>query len=404
LQSAVQSGSVPMPVIDDKLVRRFATMMRQGIFDSPPGNQPLPIQQDGVLARQLAEAGMVLLKNNGILPLQASVLSSVAIIGPYGAAAKTGGGGSAYVTPAYTVDPVPGIQARLRPGVSVKFADGSDLNVAALLAQSSDAAIVMVGDSEAEGSDHSIALSGTQDQLIETVAAFNANTVVVIKSGSPVLMPWVNDVPAILEAWYPGEEDGNAVAAVLFGEVNPSGKLPVTFPQKMADVAASTPAQYPGVNGVVNYSEGVFVGYRHWDASNEQPLFPFGHGLSYTSFSYQNLVIAPESFSSNGLSGQTVTVDFDVTNTGTLVGSEVTQLYIGMPSTVVPQPPQQLKGFQKITLDPGQTGHVHLVLDQRAFSYWDVTNHNWQIAPGTYQIYVGSSSRDIRLQSQVNVD
>jgi len=236
------------------------------------------------------------------------------------------------------------------------------------------------------------------------VAASNSNTVAVIKSGSPVLMPWLNNVPAILEAWYPGEEDGNAVAAVLFGEVNPSGKVPVTFPQSATDGAANTPVQYPGVNGIVSYSEGVFVGYRHWDAANRQPLFPFGHGLSYSNFSYQNLAIVPESFSANGNPAQTVMVDFDVTNTSPLFGAEVAQLYIGMPSSSVPQPPQQLKGFQKIALEPGQTGHVHLELDQRSFSYWDVIRRNWQIAPGLYQINIGSSSRDIRLQGQIAVN
>jgi beta-glucosidase len=344
-----------------------------------------------------------LLKNSGMLPLRASELHSIALIGPYAVAAKTGGGGSAGVTPAYTVDPVPGLQARLGPGVSVRLADGSNITEVVSLAQSVDVAIVMVGDDEAEGSDHAIALSGTQDQLVQSVAAANSRTVVVIKSGSPVLMPWVNNVPAILEAWYPGEEDGNAVAAVLFGDVNPSGKLPITFPKNLGDVPANTPAQYPGVNGIATYSEGVFVGYRHYDTQNIEPLFSFGHGLSYTTFSYQSLAITPESFSLSGNPGQTVTVEFDITNAGSLYGAEVGQLYLGMPSTAVLQPPKQLKGFQKVALEPGQTRRVRLVLDSRSFSYWDVNSHSWQIAPGTYQIMVGSSSRDIRLLGQIEV-
>jgi len=397
LSTAVQSGQVPMSVIDDKLTRRFTTMIRFGIFDNPPANQPVPTQADGVVARQIAEAGMVLLKNtNSILPLDASQLHTIAVIGPYASTAKTGGGGSSQVTPAYTVAPVAGIQARVGPGVTVNLATGTNLSQAVSVAQSADVAIVMVGDDEAEGADHPISLSGNQDQLVQQVAAANPRTIVVMKSGSAILMPWVGAVPAILEAWYPGEEDGNAVAGVLFGDVNPSGKLPLTFPVNVADLPANTPAQYPGVNNVANYSEGVFVGYRYFDANNIQPLFPFGFGLSYTSFSYASLAVAK--------SGASVTLDFDVTNTGTRSGAEVAQIYIGMPgSTDVPQPPKQLKGFQKLQLQPGQSGHVHLTLDQRAFSYWDVSTHSWQIAPGTYQLYIGSSSRDIRLQGQVTL-
>ena len=395
LMSAVQSGAVAMPVIDDKLTRRFATMMRLGVFDSSPINPslnpPLAIQQDGVSARQIAEAGMVLLKNaGGVLPLDAGKLHSIAVVGPYAAHAKTGGGGSSQVTPAYTVDPLPGLQSRVGPGVTITTADGTDIAKAAALAQAADAAIVMVGDDETEGSDHSISLSGTQDQLVQSVAAANARTVVVVKSGSPVLMPWVNSVPAILEAWYPGEEDGNAVAAVLFGDVNPSGKLPVTFPQKLADLPTNAPAQYPGVNGTENYSEGVLVGYRYFDANRIQPLFPFGHGLSYTGFRYSNLTPTAEG------------VEFDLTNTGSAGGAEVAQVYIGMPSQPgVPQPPAQLKGFRKVFLAAGQTTHIYMPMDSRAFSYWDVSSHAWKIAPGSYQILVGSSSRDVRLQGQV---
>jgi beta-glucosidase len=391
LQSAVNGGQVPMSVIDDKLIRRFATMIRFGIFDNPPTNQTVPTQADGVIARQIAEDGMVLLKNDGaMLPLNASQLHTIAVIGPYASKAMTGGGGSSQVVPAYTVDPVPGIQNRVGASVSVTLADGSNIARAVSLAQGADVAIVMVGDSEAEGSDHPISLSGNQDQLVQAVAAANPHTVVVVKSGSAVLMPWAGSVAAILEAWYPGEEDGNAVAAVLFGDANPSGKLPLTFPVNVSDLPANTPAQYPGVNNVANYSEGVLVGYRYFDANHIQPLFEFGRGLSYTTFSYSNLVV-----------GGTGSVDFDVTNSGGLAGAEAAQVYIGMPSSAVPEPPQQLKGFQKVMLQPGQTGHVHLDLDQRAFSYWDVNSHSWLVASGTYRILVGSSSRDIRLQGQV---
>jgi beta-glucosidase len=387
LKTAVQAGQVPMSMIDDKLIRRFTTMIRFGIFDNPPTNTPVPTQADGILARQLAEAGMVLLKNDGgMLPLHASTLHSIAVIGPYASKAKTGGGGSSQVVPAYTVDPVPGIQARVGSQVTVTLSTGSNISQATALAQSADVAIVMAGDDEAEGADHAISLSGNQDALVQAIAAANPHTVVVMKSGSPVLMPWVSSVPAILEAWYPGEEDGNAVAAVLFGDVNPSGKLPVTFPVSVSDLATNTPAQYPGVNGIENYSEGVFVGYRYFDANKIAPLFPFGHGLSYTTFSYSQAAtfITPAATS----------VLFDVTNTGTVAGSEVAQVYVSL-SAPVPEPPLQLKGFKKLTLQPGETAHVQITLDSRAFSYWDVVSHAWVVAPG--RIMIGSSSRDIRL-------
>jgi beta-glucosidase len=403
LKAAVESGDVPMALIDDKLIRRFRTMIAAGVFDDPPSSQPIPVEEDGAAARQLAEEGMVLLKNDqGTLPLDASRVRSIAVIGPYAARAMTGGGGSAHVNPVYTVDPVPGIKNRVGPRVAVTFADGSDIPAAVALAESADVAIVMVGDTETEGRDHSIALGGNQDELVAAIAAANPNTVVIVKSGSAVLMPWVDSVPAILEAWYPGEEDGNAVAALLFGDFNPSGKLPITFPRNVEDLPASTPEQYPGVNGVAHYSEGVFVGYRHFDAGSIDPLFPFGHGLSYTSFSYDNLVIDESSACSSENPDHTFCVDLDVTNTGNCAGGEAVQLYVGMPSTDdVPQPPEQLKRFQKVYLSPGETTHVQFVLDARSLSYWDVTGHLWLVAPGTYQIMVGSSSRDVRLWGQI---
>jgi beta-glucosidase len=235
---------------------------------------------------------------------------------------------------------------------------------------------------------------------VQAVAAANPNTVVVLKSGSAVLMPWVDAAPAILEAWYPGEEDGNAVAAVLFGDFNPSGKLPITFPRNLEDLPANTPEQYPGVNGAAHYSEGVFVGYRHYDSQNIDPLFAFGHGLSYTSFSYDNLEITGRS-----KDDPRFVVELDVSNAGNLSGGEAVQLYVGMPSTDdLPQPPEQLKGFEKVHLDPGETTHVQFVLDARSFSHWDTASHAWAITSGTYQILVGSSSRDIRLEGQVAVD
>jgi len=309
------------------------------------------------------------------------------------------------VNPVYSVYPQAGLQTRVGAGVTVTLNDGSNLSSAVALAASSSVAIVMVGNFEMESTDlTTLALSNADNQLIAQVVAANPKTIVVIKSGSPVLMPWVNSVPAILEAWYPGSEDGNAVAAVLFGDFNPSGKLPITFPQSDTQVAANMLLEYPGINNVEQYSEGVFMGYRYYDRNNLQPLFPFGYGLSYTTFSYQNLAVTPTTTSFSGNPSQTVAVDFDISNTGAVAGAEVAQLYVGMPQTAVPEPPQWLKGFQRISLPAGQTGHVHLLLDMRSFAYWDVNSHSWKVAPGTYQIMVGASSRDIRLQGQLVIN
>jgi beta-glucosidase len=404
LKAAVESGQVPMSVIDDKLVRRFQTMMEFGAFDHPPMPRPIPARQEGVQSRKLAVQGMVLLKNErGTLPLSTGSLRSVALIGPMAIEAVTGGGGSSHVDPLYTVDPLQGIRNHAA-NVDVTFADGKDLQKATALARASDVAIVMVGEIDTEGRDHPLVLGGNQNELVDAVATANPHTIVVLKTGSAVLMPWLAKVPAILEAWYPGEEDGNAVADVLFGDVDPSGKLPITFPARLEDVPANTPEQYPGVNGVVRYSEGIFVGYRHYDQMKITPLFPFGFGLSYASFEYANLTVPSSPIGFSGEPPDTIPVDLDVRNTGAVSGAEVAQLYVGMPSNAVAQPPKQLKGFQKVTLKPGESRHLRFRLDAQSLSYWDVQSHLWKVAPGRYRIMVGSSSRDIRLQTVVEVN
>jgi beta-glucosidase len=403
LKSAVQSGRVPVATIDDKLVRRFRKTMELGLWDSPPSAHSITATQeraDGAVARAIAAEGVVLLKNAGSrLPLGAGALRSIAVIGPFAGAAKTGGGGSSAVVPLHTVTPVAGIKSRAGSGVTVTFDDGSSTSSAAAAARAADVAVVMVGDAEAEGKDHPISLSGNQDALVSAVAAANPSTVVVVKSGSAVLMPWAGQVPAILEAWYPGEEDGNAVADVLFGAVNPSGRLPMTFPRQLADLPANTPSQYPsapapaGTIAQAHYSEGLLMGYRAYDAHGVAPLFPFGFGLSYTTFSLANLAIAP------GSGG--ATVGLDVKNTGKRSGAQVVQVYVGQPAAAG-EPPRVLAGFQRVSLAPGQTGHVSIALGARAFSHWDSAGHRWAVTPGAYQVLVGTSSRDIALQGTVN--
>jgi beta-glucosidase len=397
MRDAVKSGQIDTSVIDRMIARRYAVMIRFGLFDRPLTPSPIPAERNGAFARQAAEQGTVLLKNAGDqLPLDPAATRSVAVIGPFAGAAHTGGGGSSHVVPLYTVDPVTGVKNRLPAGSTVSFADGSDVAAAADLAKSADVALVMVGDNETEGRDRpNLSLSGNQDQLVSAVAAANPHTVVVVKSGAPVLMPWLDQVPAVVEAWYPGEEDGNAVAAVLFGDVNPSGKLPVSFPRTETDTPAHTPDRWPGVNGTATYSEGLQIGYRWYDAQGIEPLFPFGYGLSYTTFRYGNLKVSP------GRSGN-VTVGVDVTNTGVRPGTDVAQVYVSAPDTAG-EPPRQLKGFQKVFLRPGQTRHLTFTLDRRAFSIWDAAAHAWTTVNGRYQVWAGNSSRSLPLHEAVRL-
>ena len=396
LAPAVTNGDVPISRIDDMLVRRFSKMMLRGTFHDPLPNVPIPVEADGAVARQIAESAVVLLKNdNGLLPLKANKLHTIALFGAAAMKATKMGGGSSAVKPAYLINPLDGLQKKAGTAVTITLDDGRDPAAAAAMAHTADVAIVMLKDRESEGSDHKITLSAGDNALVDAVVAANPKTIVVLETGSAVLMPWIQHVPAVLEAWYPGEENGNAVADILFGAVNPSGKLPLTFPAQISD----QPAQVETLREV-NYTEGIFVGYRHYDAHKIEPLFPFGHGLSYTSFKYENLTVSPPALSIASEAISRVSVDFDITNTGGVAGAEAAQVYVGKPSLPngLKDAPDWLKGVQKVSLNPAETKHVHLDLNARAFSYWDVTSHSWRIAPGDYRILVGSTSRDIRLR------
>jgi beta-glucosidase len=268
--------------------------------------------------------------------------------------------------------------------------DPSMLDRAVAAARQSDVAVVFAAEQEGEGYDKlSLNLPGDEDQLIDAVASANARTIVVLHTSNPVSMPWIEKVSAVIEAWYPGQEAGTSIASVLFGDVNPSGKLPVTFPANELQGPGVKWTEYPGDGRTVDFSEGVLVGYRFYDAKNQQPLFPFGHGLSYTTFGYSGLLI-------EGI-GQQRTVKVRVTNTGTLAGAEVLQLYLGFPPEAG-EPPRQLKGFEKVSLKPGESKVVSMVLDKDAMSAWETATHQWRMYPGTYAVNVGSSSRDIRLK------
>jgi len=267
------------------------------------------------------------------------------------------------------------------------------------LATHADAVVLAVGfdgTSESEGSDRTFTLPPAQDALIAAALAANMKTVVVITSGGAVDMTlWIAHTPALLESWYPGQEAGTALADILFGQVNPSGKLPVTFDRNLEDSAvAHSYYADPPENKKVRYSEGVFVGYRHYDKSGSKPAFPFGYGLSYTTFKYSNLSVTPQSADLSS----PVMVSFDVTNTGSREGAEVAEVYVGDTHARVPRPVKELKGFSKVMLKPDETRHVQVSLDRRAFSYYDVEKKDWAAAPGEFAILVGGSSDNTPLR------
>jgi beta-glucosidase len=298
-----------------------------------------------------------------------------------------GGGPSANLSWATPSEPAPGIAQ------------------AVAAAKSAATAVVVVSDdTESEAADRAgLDLPSAQNELISAVAAANPHTVVVLDAGAPVAMPWLNQVSSVVDAWYPGESNGTALAAVLFGKVDPSGHLPVTFPTGLSQVPASSPNEFPGVNGQVDYSEGIDVGYRYYDADDETPLFPFGYGLSYTSFAFSHLQVTPQAVQNgtsnpgatscgcNGESGSQATVSATVTNTGTVTGSEVAQLYLTDPASAG-EPPRQLKGFQKVTLRPGQSTTVHFSLNGEDLSYWDDAADGWVLPDGRFGVEVGDSS------------
>jgi beta-glucosidase len=255
------------------------------------------------------------------------------------------------------------------------------------------AAVVVVRDYQAEELDRgSLRLPAGQDALIEAVAAANPRTVVVLQTGGPVLMPWAGRVGAILAAWYGGERAGSAVAKLLAGDANPGGKLPITFPRAESDLPTNTPEQFPGVDGVARYSEGLRVGYRHYDASGIEPLFCFGHGLSYTTFRYADLDVSAGA-------GPSVEVSFAVENTGRSAGAEVAQVYLEFPEGCG-EPPQRLAGFRRVQLMPGEAARVSIRVDARGLAIWD---GGWTVPGGVYRVRVGSSSRDIRLTNSAEV-
>jgi beta-glucosidase len=418
----VKAGRVSEQVINERVEPTLRAMFATGLFErseASAGEVDTPEQR--ALARAAAGESIVLLKNVGaVLPLDAGKLRSIAVIGPNAAVARTGGGGSSLVRPKYAVTPLDGIREQAGSRVQMAYALGVSMagedaskdtpavreqlrKEAVAAAAKADAAIVVVGYSpalESEAFDRkSLDLPAGQDELIQAVAAVNKNTIVVLNAGSPVTMgQWLDRVPAVVDAWYGGQEGGHAIADVLFGAANPSGKLPVTFPKSWQNTAAY--GHYPGENLHVDYAEGIYVGYRHFDTHNVEPLFPFGYGLSYTTFAYSNLKVMPRKVTQ----GTPVEVSLQVRNTGSRAGAAVIQLYLHDVQASVDRPAKELKAFRKVMLAPGQAQTVMLTLEPNAMAFWDPAKKDWVSEPGRFEVLIGASSRDIRLKQSFELE
>jgi len=407
----LKSGELPMSGLDEKVRRNLRVMIATHVFDPGRANGSLNTPAHEAIARRTAEEGVVLLKNeNHALPLDPAKIKTIAVIGENAVRLHSGGGNSFGLKPFYEITPLQGILNRVGSNVNITFAEGYRKNGTNFLADRAVAAakaadvVIYIGGLnhdlhfDSEGADRrDLKLPYGQDELIQKIVAVNPRTIVVLEGMMVEMDAWLDRVPAVVEAWYPGMEGGNALAGVLFGDANPSGKLPVTFPKKLADTpqAAFGPTAYPGVNGTVTYAEGLLVGYRWYDTKHIEPLFPFGFGLSYTTFAYSNLKLVPDA------SG--VTAQFDIKNTGAVAGAEVAELYVHAQNSSVSRPDKELKGFQRVFLKPGETQTVFIPLKPGAFSFYRPDDKSWVAEKGDYQILVGGSSRDLPLQGDYSL-
>lgn len=433
LRSAIVEGRVPMARLDDMARRIVGAMIAVGAFDEPPPSSPLPLDTDanGDVAQRVAEAGSVLLRNEGALLPLAPDIASIAVIGGRADIGVPSGGGSSQVrsnggvTYERSLDagdaswfcretyhcssPLKALRARA-PGAAVRFADGGDIEVACDLARECAVAIIFATQWQTEAVDAlTLALPHNQDALIRSVAAANSRTIVVLETGGPVLMPWLDSVPAILAAWYPGQRGGEAIARLLFGDVNPSGRLPISFPATddqapraqpggLAQLRARDEALAGGDRSAriapfaVDYVEGANVGYRWYELMERRPLFPFGYGLSYTKFDYANLEIVGH--------GAALRVYIDVTNSGKRSGADVQQVYVRAADRLGRES-WRLAGFARSHVDAGTTVRVAIDLDARTYSRWDDQHKRWRRDSGPLPLVVGRSANDFTLYGQL---
>ncbi len=415
LLKAVAGGELKEARLDEMARRIVRTLFAKGVIDYPVKITPIDLKSHAHVTRAGAEQGTVLLKNDGgLLPL-AKRTARIAIIGGYADKGVLAGGGSSLVYPAggnavpdlepkvwpgpimyYPSSPLRAVQA-LAPGAKVVFESGSNRDSAAKLAAGSDVALVFVTQWTGESADKSLTLPDGQDELVSAVAAANPRTVVVIEAGGAVFMPWLEKVPAVLHAWYPGTAGGEAIANILFGVVNPSGHLPISLPKDETQFAraALEDQDAQGKKTLeVNYAEGATVGYKWFDAHGQKPLFAFGHGLSYTRFTYSDLQAR--------LDGQDLVVKFQVRNTGRRDGKDVAQLYVS-PVAGGWEAPKRLAGFKKVELQPGVTEPVELRVDPRLLGVFSESDKTWRIAPGNYKLMLGHSSADLQLETAIEL-
>jgi beta-glucosidase len=398
LKAAI-GDAIPAARIDDMVHRILRSMFAVGVVDHPPVKEDIDYSAHASLALEIAGKGMVLLKNEaGLLPL-ARTSNNIAVIGGYANLGVPSGGGSAQVIPSNgtairipggaLLDPSPPFAAiqNASPQSTVRYDGGAFPARAAALAAKSDIAIVFVTRHESEGSDiPDIELPDGQDALIQAVAAANPHTIVVLETGNPVAMPWIDRVPAIVTAWYPGQEGGQAIADVLFGTVNPSGRLPITFPREASDyVRPQLPnlGSDPAASVYIDYTEGAEVGYRWYSAHGVAPLFAFGFGLSYTQFEYGGVKVS---------GGKNLAVQFDVRNTGGLKGADVPQVYL---TSAAGQPLRRLIGFQRVELEPGERRTIRLTADPRLLGTYDERHGRWRVKRGMYRVSIGKSAGEL---------
>jgi beta-glucosidase len=430
---AVEAGKIPKSELDDHVRRILRSMFATGVVDDPPEKSVVDVVGGFEIAQKIAEQSIVLLKNEQKqLPLDASNLHRIAVIGAHSDVGMISGGGSAQVDPPggnailppgkgrthwqdhiwFPTSPLKAIKAKAS-GVNVQYDPGTDPSSAADAAKAADVAIVFAYQWESEGMDlESLSLPENQDALIAKVAAANPHTIVVLETGGPVTMPWAEHVSGILEAWFAGSRGAEALANLIFGEVNPSAKLPVTFPKSDADLPHPTIVKPPvhsttrdGDNegwkriaaGLpafqVTYDEGVKVGYKWYDAENKPVLFPFGYGLSYTTYEYSGLTVTP---------GDTVHVTFTVKNTGSRPGAEVAQVYAALPANAG-QPPKRLVGWNKVQLNAGESKKVTIEVDRLYLSIFNVEKNGWELVPGDYIFLTGGSSQSLPLKETASL-
>lgn len=406
-REGLQRGDYPVAGLDDKVRRNLRVMIATHVLDPDrkPGSLNTTAHQK--TARDVAAEGIVLLKNEGgILPLDTAKIRTIAVIGENAVRLHAHGGDSSGIKAFYEINPLAGILKRAGQSVNVIFSEGyrkgGDTNLterAVAAARAADVVVYIGGLNhdkgfDCEGADRrDLELPYGQDALIQQIVAANPKTIVVLEGTMVTMDAWLDRVPAVVQAWYPGMEGGNALAAVLFGDVNPSGKLPCTFPRRLLDSPAHALGAYPGTNGTVTYTEGLLVGYRWFDTKHIAPLFSFGYGLSYTKYHYAKLRLVPGTNAQQPL----VTAEFELTNTGARAGAEVAELYIHQNHPSLARPEQELEGFQKVSLKPGETKTVRVPLALGALAFYDDPQHHWVAEADDFEIRVGGSSRDLPL-------